>query len=560
MKNALKFELKALIPFIRMFKSQWQAIALGMLLGMVTIAASIGLLGLSGWFLSATAIAGLTAIGIKSFNFYTPAAGVRFLAVLRTAGRYGERIVTHDATLKLLSNIRIWLWQKLQPLSYSKLARLKRGDILSRLLTDIDILDQLYLRLITPIISFIVLVIAGGLALSIWLPEFAGYLVSSLLVLGLLLPCIGFLLSKRAAIIELLSKKQYRSGLLEYCSQNVELTIFAEREKRQQRLHEIEQSIYQTQRLLVRNQALIQALLFLLHGGVVTFALYFAATSSLTGEIAPPIVAMIVLAVMGTFELLMPIAMSSQYLSACAFAAERVTQLTDNTDNEIFGQYKQLAHSGKLTIEKLRINFDEKPIFSQLDISISHQQKVAIVGRSGCGKTSLLAAITRLISYRGVIKLDEIDVSEYSESALRQSITFIEQQPQIFSGSLKDNLAIAIPSHDTVDDEELKRVLDKVQLTYLLEESGLNLWVGDGGRLLSGGELRRLAFARALLRESSLLLLDEPTEGLDFETEQNLMQLILDIFNESTVIIVTHRMNHLHYFDEVINIEPTRAQ
>ena len=132
MKPMPKIKLSELLPFIKMFKSRWQAMALGMLLGMITIAASITLLGLSGWFLSATAVAGLTALGIKNFNFYTPAAGVRFLAVLRTVGRYGERIVTHDATLKLLANIRIWLWQKLQPLSFAQQSQFKRGDILSR--------------------------------------------------------------------------------------------------------------------------------------------------------------------------------------------------------------------------------------------------------------------------------------------------------------------------------------------------------------------------------------------------------------------------------------------
>ena len=143
---------------------------------------------------------------------------------------------------------------------------------------------------------------------------------------------------------------------------------------------------------------------------------------------------------------------------------------------------------------------------------------------------------------------------EYSERALRQSITLIEQQPQIFSATLKDNLMIALADGEEVDDSILEKVLLKVELAYLLEQQGLNLWVGDGGRQLSGGELRRLSFARALLRDAQLILLDEPTEGLDIVTEQKMMNLMLDIFSENTLIIVTHRVEHLHKLDRVISI------
>ena len=359
MKQSESFGLKALLPFIRMFKGQWKAISLGLLLSMITVAASIGLLGLSGWFLSATAIAGLTALGIKNFNFYTPAAGVRFLAILRTVGRYGERIVTHDATLALLASIRIWLWQRLQPLSFQSLSRFKRGDILSRLLTDIEMLDQLYLRVLTPLISFVCLVIIGGLCLAYWIPEFAFYLTLGLLLLGGILPWFGFRLSKNSAVAELNAKKHYRSSVLEYCSHQIELTLFNQLPKHHEHLQEIENQLYSAQLRLIKNQALIQALLFMLHGGLVIMALYITAHASISGEINPPIVAMIVLVIMGVFELLMPVAISSQYLSSCSLAAGRITQLTQNKNVTEFGEHQHPAKTGKLDIEQLSLNYDQ---------------------------------------------------------------------------------------------------------------------------------------------------------------------------------------------------------
>ncbi len=555
MKRKNSFELRSLIPFIWMFKDQWKSICIGLILAMVTIAASIGLLGLSGWFLSATAIAGFTALGIKNFNFYTPAAGVRFLAVLRTAGRYGERVVTHDATLKLLSQIRIWLWQRLQPLSFQQLLSLKRGDILSRLLTDINTLDQLYLRLLTPFISFILLVLGGGLALSIWMPLFAGYLVACMLLLGLLLPWFGFVLSKSSAIDELVAKNDYRNSLLEYCSYQIEFKLYSRLHSCQEQLLEIESKIYKAQAQLVRNQAVIQGSLFILHGALVVTALYVTASASLNGEIASPIVAMVVLAIMAVMELLMPVALSSQYLSACSLAASRINELTESAATTQFGDHDIAAKTGSLVIENLSIGYDQQDVLQHFDLNVEHGKSVAIIGHSGCGKTSLLSGICRLIEFRkGDIKLDGINIVEYSERALRQSITLIEQQPQIFSATLKDNLMIALADGEEVDDSILEKVLLKVELAYLLEQQGLNLWVGDGGRQLSGGELRRLSFARALLRDAQLILLDEPTEGLDIVTEQKMMNLMLDIFSENTLIIVTHRVEHLHKLDRVISI------
>ena len=556
MKPMPKIKLSELLPFIKMFKSRWQAMALGMLLGMITIAASITLLGLSGWFLSATAVAGLTALGIKNFNFYTPAAGVRFLAVLRTVGRYGERIVTHDATLKLLANIRIWLWQKLQPLSFAQQSQFKRGDILSRLLTDIDVLDQLYLRLLAPLLSFVVLVIVGGLALSVWLPDYAMYLVLALLLLGGLLPWFGFKLSQQPAIAELVAKKDYRNSVLEYGSHQIELKLFGLLNNQRQKLEAFEGQIYTAQRKLISNQAFVQALLFMLHSSVVISSLYVAANASLTGTISPAVVAMLTVAIMGIFELLMPVAMSSQYLSACALAASRVNQLTQDSDVEQFGEHGQKAQLGKLEIENLSIRYDGDDVLSGFDLMVEAGSKLALIGHSGCGKTSVLSAVSRLIEcHQGVIKLDNIEMSQYSESALRQSITYIEQQPQVFSATLRDNLGIALSDGEPLVEQDLKQALVDVGLAHLLETQGLDLWVGDGGRLLSGGEQRRLAFARALLRDAPLVLLDEPTEGLDIDTEQKMIKLLFDIFSDKTLVMVTHNTQRLHHFDDIIAIK-----
>ena len=423
-------------------------------------------------------------------------------------------------------------------------------------MTDIDVLDQLYLRLLAPLLSFIVLVIAGGLALSVWLPDYAMSLVIGLLLLGGLLPWFGFKLSQQPAIAELVAKKNYRNSILEYSSHQIELKLFGLLNNQRQKLEALEGQIYTAQRKLISNQAFVQALLFMLHTCVVISALYVAANASITGTISPPIVAMLTVAIMGIFELLMPVAMSSQYLSACALAANRVNQLTQHSDVEQFGKHGQKAQLGKLEIENLSIRYDAEDVLSGFNLTVEAGSKLALIGHSGCGKTSVLSSVSRLIEcHQGVIKLDNIEISQYGESALRQSITYIEQQPQVFSATLRDNLSMALSDGEPLVEQDLKQALVDVGLAHLLESQGLDLWVGDGGRLLSGGEQRRLAFARALLRDAPLVLLDEPTEGLDIDTEQKIIKLLFDIFSDKTLVMVTHNTQRLHHFDDIIAIK-----
>ncbi|MGL4898513.1 MAG: heme ABC transporter ATP-binding protein/permease CydC, partial [Shewanella sp.] len=178
--------MKILIPFIRLFARQWVMMSIGLGLTLTTLMAGIGLLSLSGWFLSATAVAGLTLATAQLFNFFTPAGGVRFLSIARTASRYGERLATHEATFKLLTELRVWAWQKLFPLSAKDLQGLRRADMLNRLVADIDTLDHLYLRLLTPMAASL---LVTGL-LYLFLAWFDAKLALSLCLLLLAAWCV----------------------------------------------------------------------------------------------------------------------------------------------------------------------------------------------------------------------------------------------------------------------------------------------------------------------------------------------------------------------------------
>ncbi|MCL1078375.1 thiol reductant ABC exporter subunit CydC [Parashewanella spongiae] len=545
-------KLSELLPFIRMFKQQWTLISLGMLLSMLTLTAGIALLGLSGWFLSATALAGLTALGIKQFNFYTPAAGVRFLAIVRTVGRYGERLVTHQGTLQILTQIRIWLWRQLQRLSISQVSKLRRGDVLNRLLTDIDTLDQLYLRILAPLMSYFILSLFFSCVIGFWDEQLAWIIGLGLLFIGVLLPFVGYLSAQRPAIAVIEAKRQYRIELLDLLTNQLEITMYAALSRYRSKIELTEQRLYQVQLWLIQRNALLQAGLILLHGLILIVALYFAGNGAIAGSISGPVFALIVFVMMAMMELLIPLSLSSQQLSACVLAASRINQLTEQHAQFEYGSVQEQAITGNLNILDGYFGYtDEQVVLKKLNLSILDKQKVAFVGHSGCGKSTLLKLLTRQQNLQsGTILLDGKPIESYSELALSQSITYVEQSAQIFSASLKDNLLIALADGEIVSDKKLISTLRQVGLEKLLNDDGLDLWIGDGGRLLSGGERRRISIARALLRTAPIVLLDEPTEGLDLNTEKQILELIFDVWKDKTVLVVTHKTSVFPFINE----------
>lgn len=551
--------MKVLIPFIRLFSRQWLMMSVGLLLTIITLMAGIGLLSLSGWFLSATAVAGLTIVTAQSFNFFTPAGGVRFLSIARTASRYGERLATHEATFKLLTELRVWAWQKLLPLSAKNLQGLRRGDMLNRLVADIDTLDHLYLRLLTPMAASLLMTgllylflvwFDAKLALSLCL-----FLVAVWLVMPLLFYCLGHMPSR--TMLE--TKRHYRVQLLDMLQGQAELSLFGANDRFRQKLNEAEANLFKSQSAMANITALSQAMLILSTGSALIMMLYLAAQG--VGDAVPPgpMFALMVFATMACVEMMMPIAGAFQHLSGCVLAATRINEITEQkADIQFVTDTGLKAKSGALQIEDIHFGYrDDQHVLQGLSLEIKAGQKVALLGPTGCGKSSLLALITReWQAQHGHIKLDGFPLAEYSERGLRDAMTVISQRIYLFAGTLRENLVIALPVIEgekrTAHDKRLIDVLQRVGLGALLTgDKPLDRWIGEGGRQLSGGEQRRIGVARALLRDAPLLLLDEPTEGLDKRTEREILSLLFEFAQDKTLLMISHRLTAMAKMDQI---------
>lgn len=553
--------MRALLPFLALFKHKHARfpLILGLILMICGLAASIGLLTLSGWFLAATAIAGFGTL----FNFFYPSASVRGLAIGRTATRYFEKIVTHDATFRVLAKLRVQVFSRIIPLSPAVLNRYRNSDLLNRLVADVDTLDGLYFRLIAPFVSAIIIILSMTVGLSFFNTPLALFIGGSLLILLFVIPTVFYHLGAKFGEQLTQSRSLYRIRFVEFIQAQAELLLFNAEQTLKQKLNQTEREwqSYQQQEAVL--SGLSNALLLFLNGVILAVTLWFAAAADFGNDTYhAAIIALFALAALASFEILMPLGAAFLHIGQVIASAQRITEIT--------AQPPLVKFDGKLTAL-----FDEPPLIQLQDVhfhypnrddialthfnlTIEQGKKIAVLGKTGSGKSTLLQLLVRNYdASQGQILLAGQPIHQYTEQCLRAHICFLTQRVHTFSDTLRNNLQIA--TQEKISDKQMIDVLNQVGLGKLTEqEQGLDLWLGDGGRPLSGGEQRRLGLARILLNNAPILLLDEPTEGLDRETERQVLRLLLQHCADKTLIMVTHRLTAIEQFDQICVIDDAK--
>ena len=543
--------MRALLPYLALYKRHKWMLTLGVALAILTLLASIGLLTLSGWFLSASAVAGFA--GLYSFNYMLPAAGVRGTAITRTAGRYFERLVSHDATFRVLQHLRVDTFSKLLPLSPAGLARYRQGELLNRVVADVDTLDHLYLRVISPLVGAFVVIVVVTLGLSLLDVHLALVLGGIMLLTLFLLPPLFYRAGKTTGQNLTHLRGEYRQQLTAWLQGQAELTVFGASQRYRHQMENTELNWHEAQRKQSELTALSQALMLLI-GGVAVVAMLWLAAGGVGDNTQPgALIALFVFCALAAFEALAPVTGAFQHLGQVIASALRITEITGQTPEVRFSETScECPARLSLTLENVSFSYDDKAqkALDSLNLNIPAGAHVAVLGRTGCGKSTLLQLLTRAWDpQEGVIRFNDIPLPQFSEAALRNAVSVVPQRVHLFSATLRDNLLLAAPA---ASDERLCVMLEKVGLHKLLEDEGLNSWLGEGGRQLSGGELRRLAIARALLHDAPLMLLDEPTEGLDATTESQILDLLAKEMRGKTLVMVTHRLRGLAALDQII--------
>lgn len=542
--------LAILRPYIALYKHYFWQILIGLSLSILTLFASVFLLSLSGWFLASTAFVGVA--GLYSFNYMLPAAGVRAAAITRTAARYMERLVDHNTTFKILAYLRTLAFRKLLPLSANQLAQYQKADLLNRFIVDIDALDHLYLKLFSPIVTALIMIAILFIGLSyINLP--IALIITIILALTLLtVPVIFYYAGKQLG--ETLAKQQsdYRSQLISYLQGQAELTLFNAQAKYRDKLDELESQWLSNQQRQSTLMALSSALILLISGFLTLLVLWLITQYTLS-----PLVALFVFVCLASAEILMPIPNAFIFLGQVIASASRITAIFSQTPEITFvkeGKTLDLTMA-KLHFDKVNFSYPNQPfiILKDFSLTVESGEHIGLIGKTGSGKSTLLNLINRIWEPNsGSIYLNDTPINQLDEKTLRQAIAVVPQVITIFSDTLRQNLLIG---NEQATDQQLIDVLHQVELDKLLiTEKGLDLLIGQGGRALSGGEIRRIGIARALLHHSPLILMDEPTESLDQQTEQQIIKLIQQSCKGKTLLMVTHRLIDNPLFDRVISL------
>jgi ATP-binding cassette subfamily C protein CydC len=553
---------RELVPFIKQFRGHLKWMVLGTLSGLLAVASAVGLLALSGWFISAAAYAGLTAITAQLFNFFHPGIGVRIFAIGRTLARYVERIVSHDATFRILQSLRSWFYRHLEPLAPSRLMNFRSGDILNRIVADIDALDNLYLRVFSP--SVIALTMSVMVVGFLWLFDPVISMVTALFLsmAGFWVPLMAMRLGEGCGHELAQHLSDLRIRVVEGLQGMPELLVFGAHNRHLDTVKQSSRALLKSQLRMSQILGLSQALMTLISGLAVLATLYLAVILVNRDVMDGPGMALVTLAVLASFEAVFPLPAAYQYLGRMREAGRRLLEIVDSKPEVIFpGRSVTRPRHFGLRFENVCFRYNQKAGWALrgVEFQVHPGRRVAVIGETGSGKSTLIHLLVRFRDPdAGCIQIGSVDVRNFGESDLRRHISVVTQQPHMFNATLRENLLMAQPG---AGEDELLDALNFAQLLNFVSAlpDGLDTWIGEAAKLLSGGQARRVAVARAMLHNGPLWVLDEPTEGLDPVTEERMMAAIKAQTAGRSLLLITHRLIDLHWMDYIVMLDKGRV-
>lgn len=527
-------------------------VALAVSLGVLAVGFGVALMTTAGYLISRAAeqppILALT----------TTIVVVRFLALARPLARYLERLASHDVALRALGGVRATVYERIEPLAPADLAPFRRGDLVSRMVADVDALQGLYLRALGPLLVATVVSLACVVAVAAVLPAAAVVLACGLASAGIVVPLLAGSLGRRAGSRQAAARGELTAELVELLRGAPELVAYGREEDALKRVRHADRELVRLGRRDALVAGLADALSVLVAGLTTVGVLVVAVSAHDAGTLDRVLIAALALLALSSFDAVSPLPGAARELSATLASGRRVLDLTDREPRVADPTEPAPAPAGPVTValEGVSATYpsEASPALEDFDLRLAPGSRVALVGPSGAGKTTVTSLLLRFLDpQEGRVTIDGVDLRALSQEHVRRTFALAGQEAHVFDSSIRENLRLARPD---ASDEELRRALQRARLGDWVETlpDGLDTLVGEEGGKLSGGQRQRLVVARALLTDSPVLVLDEPTAHLDGPTAEALVADVLEAAEDRSVLLITHRPEGLELVDRVVTI------
>jgi thiol reductant ABC exporter, CydC subunit len=530
---------------------------LAALLGSCTILSSVGLLTTSAYLISMAALHPSVAV------LQVAIVGVRFFGIARGIFRYLERLVSHTATFKLLTNLRVWFYKALEPLiparlleySHGKISELRSGDMLRRAISDIDELQQFYLRVLAPPAVALIIGIIMWLFFGAFGGIFALIYIVSFIVSAIIVPLLAHLLGRRSGREMVTTKAELQTMLVDSIQGIADLVAFGQEERQAQQIAVLNRRTRSLQMATAYISGLEGSVTNLLMNGTAWIILLSAIPLVYMHQLNGILLAVLVLAALSAFEAIMPLPNAFQQLGGNLESARRLFEIVDArpaVNDPVAPSPEPQGHSIQVEQLTFRYNDDGPDVLRDITFTLPQGACLALVGPSGSGKSTLAQLLLRFWDYRqGTITLGGHALKDYRQDDLYQQISVVEQDTHLFNTSIRENLMIA---RSDASEEEMIAAARQAQLHDFVQTlpKGYDTRVGEQGLLLSGGERQRIAIARAFLKDAPILVLDEPTVNLDAITERAVMAALNSLRQGRTTLLVTHRLVAMETINEIL--------
>ena len=530
--------------------------ALSILLSTLTIGSSVALIGTSAWLISTAALhPSIADLGVS-------VVGVRFFGISRGIFRYLERLVSHNVTFRLLAKLRVWFYEKLEPLAPARLMEYKSGDMLARVIGDVETLENFYVRVISPSLTAIAVAILVSIFFASYYPLIAFVLIGFFITLGLILPLLSQIVSRKPGERLITQRADIQAQLVDGIQGLADLLAFGRRADRKNRIASTGKAYGATQKQMARISGTHAALGTLLTNLGLWLVLLLVIPQVTTGEIKGVMLGTFALMAFASFEAINPLPLAAQMWNSSREAAKRLFEVVDAEPvvKDNIRESTSDIRSSSIKLSNITFSYPNQSIPALKDISFTVPvgKSVAIVGPSGAGKSTLANLLLRFWDYEsGEICLGGESLRSLNQDAVRKRCAFVSQNSYFFNTSIRENLRLARPS---LSQEEMEAAARAAQIHAFIASlpKGYDTFIGEQGVRLSGGERQRLAIARMLLKDTPILIFDEPTANLDPLTEKQVLDTLFKLMRGRTSLLITHRLLGLENMDEILVMENGR--